>query len=72
MSDNSTNIKCNEDVQSALTHIRNKDLKRGLEMFKKYEGCHLRTPECPFSGDDCAIQDLIRGYVVAFEGVADG
>lgn len=57
-------IKCNDDIQRALEHIRQNDLETGIRILKKYEGCHQTNFICPHFGENCAIQDLITGFVM--------
>lgn len=64
-------LRCDDDVQLALKHINNKQFKLGIDILKKYEGCHLTNLSCTYCGDDCMMQDLISGYAMWSNEMAD-
>ena len=60
---NDNYVKCDDDVQLALEHIRNNDTEAGIAILKKYKGCNLTNLTCSYNGDNCVMQDLIDGFI---------
>jgi len=55
-------LDCTPDVQNALKFINLGQVEIAIAHLSKRKGCHLRHPTCPYTGEDCAVQDLIEGF----------
>lgn len=55
-----TRLDCSADLKTALLQ----QVRMALTLLSKWEGCNVEHADCPFRGEDCAVQDLIEGFFV--------
>lgn len=57
-------LDCQEDLKKALDWGKADSLKFAQLLLARWKGCHLTHESCEFRGDDCAVQDVIEGFVM--------
>lgn len=57
-------LDCAAVLNKALAHIGNKNERLTLPLLMEYKGCHKTHPTCPYKGDDCAVQDVLKGLLL--------
>jgi len=57
------NVECAPTLQLALRHIESNSDMLVLPILEGYLGCNKRHRTCPYKGEDCAVQDVIRGLL---------
>jgi hypothetical protein len=63
----STKLDCSRDLKTALMHIDQHQAKLALTLLTAWQGCHKTHPNCPFRGEDCAVQDVIVGFLATLK-----
>lgn len=57
-------LDCQEDLKKALDWGRVDNPKFAKLLLARWQGCHLTHESCEFRGADCAVQDVIEGFVM--------
>lgn len=58
----SADLDCARDLRTAMIHIDEERLNLAMALLSKWEKCNETHPTCRYRGDDCALQDLIKGF----------
>jgi|GEM_PF-1178312 len=61
------NLDCAKDLNLALKHIEVGSYMLASTFLGKHTGCHERHKSCPYKGEDCAVQDVIKGFCAEVE-----